>query len=250
VLASVRVLAELPGVPEAVAMARAACEPLTRHSGFKSVEGREAARAEVAARAARSNAALDGAVLPLDLVRQAVAGGPARLGSDPVGLTVAGALRAHGETERLAETWRRAPRQALARLHLAAAAGLVPDDALGRPRPDAAQRLAVIADLMTTDEAPALVIAGLVHAELVTGEPFGPGSGVVARAAARLLLVGRGLDPTGLALWEAGHLAAGPGYRGALEAYDSGAPEGVVLWLRHCSDAVVYGVGESRTMLR
>lgn len=249
-LAAVRVLAELPGVPEAVAAARAACEPLARHGAIRSAEGRERARSEVAALAARSNAALDGAVLPLDLVRQAVAGGPARLGSDPVGLSVAGALRAHGETERLDGTWRRAPRQALARLHLAAAAGLVPDEALGRPRPGAADRLAAIADLMVTDEAPALVVAGLVHAELATGEPFGPGSGIVARAAARLLVVGRGLDPTGLAVWEAGHLATGPGYRGALAAYESAAPEGVALWLRHCADAIVYGVGQSRTMLR
>ena len=49
-----------------------------------------------------------------------------------------------------------------------------------------------------------------VHAELATLRPFVTGNGVVARALGRALVVGRGLDPTGVAVWEAALLAAGP----------------------------------------
>src|SRR5919206_414051 len=53
---------------------------------------------------------------------------------DAAGRVAQGVLRAHAEAEALPPGWERAPLQALARLHVVAAAGFVPDAALGRPR--------------------------------------------------------------------------------------------------------------------
>ena len=141
-----------------------------------------------------------------------------------------------------------APLQVLARLHVVAAAGLVPDDALGRPRlpgeapgdgadllradgsplpaADPAElpgRLGALADLLAAPApVPALVVAALAHAEIATLRPFVAANGVVARAVCRALLVGRGLDPSGVAVWEAALLAAGPPYPLALAGYAAG----------------------------
>ena len=65
-------------------------------------------------RAARASAGLDGAAL--DLPSEGAI-------SDPV---LAGALRVAGELGRLLPVWRRMPLQAVARLHVLAAADLVP----------------------------------------------------------------------------------------------------------------------------
>src|SRR5204863_7083319 len=141
---------------------------------------------------------------------------------DAAGRTAQGALRAHAEAEALPPGWERTPLQALARLHVVAAAGLVPDAALGRPRAagevpgegadlltaggaalpaaDAAElpgRLAALVDLVAAPPAvPALVLAGIAHGEIAAMRPFVSGNGVVARALCRALVVGRGLDPT------------------------------------------------------
>ena len=46
-----------------------------------------------------------------------------------------------------------------------------------------------------------------------------------------------GLDPTGVAVTEAGHATqGGPAYLGALAAYGTGTAEGRGLWLGHCAD--------------
>src|SRR5450755_4169177 len=201
-------LAALPGVPEAVAAAREACTGLRWHQALRRRTAEAAAESGI--RAARASAALAGARFPLDLVRD-VARGAAAFPDDAAGRTALGAIRALSEVQRLGPRWHQAPAQALARLHVAAAAGLLPDDALGRPRrpgeqagdgadlldpsgrlvpaPDGEMvmtRLAGLTELMTVPpSAPALVVAALVHAEVATFRPFVTGNGVVARALCR-----------------------------------------------------------------
>ena len=102
-------LVGLPGVADAVRRAREAVVALHRHLVNRT--GWAASAAEAALRAARASAALDGAEL-------ARADGVV---TDPV---LAGALRAAEATGRLLGTWRTAPLQALARLHVLAAADL------------------------------------------------------------------------------------------------------------------------------
>ena len=70
------------------------------------------------------------------------------------------------------------------------------------------------------------------------------GNGVVARALAHALVVGRGLDPMGVAVPEAAHLTDAGGYSAAAQAFATGTAEGVRTWLRHCAWAVVAGAGE------
>ncbi|MDQ3710522.1 MAG: Fic family protein [Actinomycetota bacterium] len=57
---------------------------------------------------------------------------------------------------------------------------------------------------------PTLVVAGVVHERLLEWQPFEAGNGRLARAAARLVLRARGLDPTAVAVPER-TLAADPG---------------------------------------
>jgi hypothetical protein len=66
----------------------------------------------------------------------------------------------------------------------------------------------------------------------------------VARAAARLTLIGRGLDARGLLAVEVGHLTREPEYVGAAGAYATGTPDGVRSWLRHYAAAVEAGAAE------
>src|SRR5689334_16432755 len=117
-------LVGLPGVEDAVRRAREAVVALHRHPVNRT--GWAASAAEAALRAARASAALDGAEL-------ARADGVV---TDPV---LAGAVRAAEATGRLLGTWRTAPLQALARLHVLAAADLgAADGAPGLGGSDAA----------------------------------------------------------------------------------------------------------------
>ena len=69
--------------------------------------------------------------------------------------------------------------------------GSVDDDQLGRPRDaESAARLRDMATVLTAPtEAPALLVAAVVHAELLTAAPFASHNGIVARATERLMLV-------------------------------------------------------------
>ena len=115
-------IAALPGVPDAVLSARDAVDRLLGHRILRR-RGAEVS-AESALRGARASAALEGRPFALGDVRAGAV-------TDPV---LQGALRVSGELGVLADTWRRAPRQALARLHALAAADVVDARWLGRPR--------------------------------------------------------------------------------------------------------------------
>ncbi len=254
-------VAALPGVADAVDAAREACTGLRWHPALR---GRaDQARAESTVRAGRASAAMDGAELPVDLVRD-VLRGAVEAPDDAVGWVVTGALRATVEAGQVARVVRSAPLQALARLHTAAAAGLVPVDLLGRPRSadelpldlagpgqpvsgDALRaRLDGLVSLMSAGaDVPALVVAALVHAEVLAVRPFSVGNGVVARALFRAVVVERGLDPTGVAVPEVGFDRAGrPAYAAAVTAYAVGTADGIAAWIRFCAMAVQVGAGE------
>ncbi|GII01575.1 oxidoreductase [Planobispora takensis] len=241
------VIAELPGVPEAVAGVREAVDRLYRHRVLRRKSPEVSARS--ALHGARASAALDGVDVPLEAIPEV---------TDPV---VQGALRVSAELGRLGSVWRTAPRQALARLHTLAAVGLTED--LGRPRARAeasdplglgaapgpgetVTRVDGLVGLVTSgSKAPALVLAAIVHAELAVLRPFGTADGIVARAAERLTLVEFGLDPKSLAAVELGHLELGEAYGESLRAYLTGTAEGVAQWVRHCAEATTLGVREA-----
>ena len=236
-------VADLPGVPVAVERARAAVDALRGHRVLR--RSAERVAAESALRGARASAALEGSELPLDVLRRTVTAA-GRL-PEPDEAVVAGALRVAAEVSRLQHTWSRAPLQALARLHALAAGDLVGEpDALGRPAPAATARLQSLADALTVPSAaPALVVAAVVHGELATMGVFPQGAGVVARAASRLTLIGRGLDPGAVSAPEVGHAEMGrEAYVAALAGYGAGGTEGVAAWVAHCAEAVVLGARE------
>ena len=165
-------LLALPGVAAAADQAREALGRAHRHRA--NLRRWPVTAAEAALRAARASAVLDGG-LKLDEQLDASAA------SDPVfagALRVAQALEG-GETT-LVGVWQRAPLQALARLHMLAAADRVDEDQLGRPRADAdvGPRLELLAKIVTGGSgAPAPVIAAVAHGELLTLAPFGSADG-------------------------------------------------------------------------
>jgi hypothetical protein len=142
---------------------------------------------------------------------------------------------------------RQTPLQAFARLHALAASAALPTDQLGRPRgADQAERLRGLADIVVADKStPALVLAAIVHADLATVAPFASHNGIVARAAERLVLVARGVDPTSLVVPEAGHLALREAYDSNLRGYASGTRSGVHSWLLYAAEAFAAGAEAS-----
>lgn len=222
-------LLELADVRDAVAAARDRVDAAMRHRALRRQGGPVAAEANL--RAAVASAALEGH--PHD--REAVRAGTV---TDPV---MQGALRVAGALGDLAERWPKAPRQVLARLHVLAATGSVPTDELGRPSGDAASaaRLDALTALVAGGtKAPPLILAAVVHGELLALRPFAGPAGLVARAAARLTLISSGLDPRGLLAVEVGHFAREPEYIGAANAFATGTRDGVRSWLRHYTEAV------------
>src|SRR5918995_3116110 len=135
-------LLELVDVRAAVDEARERVDAALRHRALRRQGGQVAA--EISLRSAVASAALEGHAEDREDVRSGVV-------TDPV---VQGALRVAGALPGLSDTWQRAPLQALARLHVLAAKGAVPDADLGRPR---------------EGTGPRLVIAGLVPRALAAG---------------------------------------------------------------------------------
>jgi len=237
-------LGELPGVGAAVDKARTAVDRLRGHRVLR--RQAEEVAAESALRGARASAALEGADLSLDVVRRAVQTGSPL--PEPERRLVEGAVRVAAEVGSLQATWTRAPLQVLARLHSVAAAGSTDPVSLGRPRPggDRADRLAALGVLLSTpSSAPAVVVAAVVHGELLALDAFEGANGVVARAAARLVLGTRGLDPGGVSAPEVGHVELGiERYDDAAGGYARGGVAGLAGWIVHCAEAVVLGARE------
>ena len=210
-----------------------------------------AAAAEVAAasaeRGARDSAAIDGADL-------------ATVDASPMGRVLEAALRLNAEVPGQVDVFATSPLQVLAHLNAVVAHGFVPADELGRPRrgdaaddplhlgalvsaTTAADRLAGLAQVLTRPtEAPALVAAAIAHAEIASVRPFSWGSGLLARATVRLILAGRGVDPSLFSIPEHGMFELGrPAYVAALRGYATGTPAGVSGWIVWQATAVALG---------
>ncbi len=258
-------LLALPGVTDAVAQARTAVDGLLGHRVLRRTSAE--VTAESALRGARASAQLEGAGIELERLRgQLMAGGTVTLPSkDERGARIVeGAVRLHADLGQVLVSWRHSPRQALARLHVLAASELVDDtEALGRPRPvgapyedplelgpapdplEVAARLDGLARVLVAGtSAPAVVVAAVVHGELMALRAFGTADGLVARAAARLVLIDRGLDPKAVSAPEVGHVEMHHEYEDALRGYVSGEPAAVAAWIVHCAQAVVLGARE------
>jgi hypothetical protein len=226
-------LTTLPGVTEAATEARAAVDRL----GGQRVLRTDAAavRVELAWRSVVAVATLAGLDVSVDEVRAGA------LPDGSAGDYLRAAIRVSAELDALGPVWAKAPRQALARLHAVAAKAIDADADLGRPAtPAAATRLDLLTDALTAPTtAPAVLVAAVVHGELIDAAAFGTVGPLVARAASRLVLIGRGVDPRGLVALEIGHAALGlTAYQNALAAYSLGTADGVREWLVHCAAAL------------
>ncbi|MFF2142040.1 oxidoreductase [Kitasatospora sp. NPDC058190] len=274
-------LAQLPGVPDAVAEVRKAVDRLYGHRVMR----RRAAEvtSESALRGARASAAVAGADWSLEEVRRRT-----DFGADAEARTIGAALRIAAEAGQLLSVWRHSPLQVLARLHLLAVGDA--DPAAGRPRragevaeelfplelepvdsvevdvavgpapvlppapgaEEVAARLDQLSRLLVARAeghgvgTPALVVASVVHGELLALRPFGAYNGVIARAAQRIVLIAEGLDPKSICPAEVGLAELGTdAYRRALAGYLAGTPEGMAAWIAHCGWALRLGVRES-----
>jgi hypothetical protein len=85
------------------------------------------------------------------------------------------------------------------------------------------------------------VSAAVVHAELATARPFGSRDDVVARAAERMTLIARGVDPASVTVPEEAHLRLRAAYESNLRAYAEGGVDGVRAWLLYASEAYALG---------
>ena len=150
-------------------------------------------------------------------------------------------------------TWQRAPLQALARLHVLAAAGLAPEPQLGRPdsSSEVTARLDGLAQLLVGgSRVAAPVLVAVVHGELLALAPFAQGNGVVARAAARLTVVSTGLDHKGLVVPEVDHLRHEAEYRAAAAGFARGGADAVGEWIAHCCAALIAGAREAMAIAK
>ncbi|MEV7847930.1 oxidoreductase [Streptomyces cyaneofuscatus] len=251
-------LGSLPGVPDAVDSVRKAVDRVYGHRVMRRRSNE--VTAEAALRGSRGSAALAGADWNLEEVRRRT-----DFSGEDEARTVGAALRLTAEAGQLLSIWRQSPLRVLARLHLVAAGGAAPDDAVGRPRlagepvdeplieaplpsaDEVAGRLEGLSQLIIAGTAaPALVTAAVVHGELLALRPFGSHNGLVARTAERIVLIGSGLDPKSICPAEVGHAEQGrAAYVAAFEGYTTGTPEGVAAWIAHCGRSVELGVRES-----
>jgi hypothetical protein len=230
-------LLALPGVEDAVRAARDAVDAVHRHPTNR--RGWPTTAAEASVRAARASAALDGGAASIP---------DSGTVTDPV---LAGALRIAESIGPLLPVWQRAPLQALARLHVLAAADLVADEDLGRPRATrgVGGRLDLLAGLVAGGTSvPGPVLVAVVHGELLTLAPFGSANGVVARAAARITSIGTGLDPKGLTIPEVFYLRRSDRYQATAHAFGTGDRDGVTAWLLLCCEAIESGAREATSI--
>lgn len=218
-------LVELAGVADRVAEVRAAVDKVLAQQVLRRRSAEVSG--ESALRGAWAAARLSGSAADLAAVRSGASG-------DVVAL---GALRAYAQLGSLSDTWTRAPRQVLARLHVLAARDLADAQALGRPAAGA-ERLDVLSDVLAVTRAPAVVVAAVALGEILALDAFAPVSPVVGWAAVRLTFIERGLDPKSLVMPELGALeSAAP-----LAAYRTGDLAG---WIGYLAGAVLRGSTET-----
>ncbi len=227
-------LLSLEGVPSAYAAARDGIDAMLRDRGLRKTSPETTG--ESLLRGAHASAVLEGSGSTLEEVRAGT--------GDEVAQA---ALRVSTELLSLAPVLQRTPGQALARIHSLAATGAVTEDRLGRPRDaEAADRLRELGRvLVAPTTAPALLVAAVVHADLVAAAPFASHNGIVARAAERLVMVARGVDEKSLTVPEAGHLAARAAYESNLRGYRDGGRAGVHSWLLYAPEAYAAGAEAS-----
>lgn len=177
----------------------------------------------------------------------------------PMGRMIAASCALVRECVALVSVAERAPAQALARCHVVATAWAdQPEDERGRPRTgdtaddplhlgslpladEARQSLTSVLALMRRHDIPGLHLAALCHGEIAWSRPFALGSMAVARAAGRLVLAVRGVDPDGLVPVEAGVLSIGRArYARALRDFGAGD---VAPWLLCHAEAVRVAAG-------
>jgi hypothetical protein len=219
-------LASLEGVGSGMAAARDGIDVVLRDRGLR--QSPPELTAESLLVGAHATAVLEGSGSDLDAMRAG--------DGDEVAQA---ALRVSAQVLGLVPVLAHAPLQAFARLHTLAGTGVVDGPQLGRPRDAACSaRLGDLARLLVTPTAaPALVVAAVVHAELATLAPFASHNGIVARAAERLLLVARGVDPKSLVVPEAGHLRLRREHESNLRGYRDGGAAGVHAWLLYAAEA-------------
>ena len=230
-------LAGLEGVGSAMAASRDGIDALLRDRGLR--RSTPDLTAESLLRGARASAVLEGSDADLEQVRAGTADEIARA-----------SVRLSTQLLALVPVLAGAPLQVFARLHALAATGSLPEAQLGRPRDaEASGRIGDLGRLLVAGTtAPALVVAAVVHAELASVAPFGSHNGLVARAAERLVLVARGLDPAALVVPEAGHLRLRREYESNLRGYRDGGAAGVHAWLLYAAEA--YAAGAEASPLR
>ena len=229
-------LTGLEGVPSGLTAARDGVDAMLRDRGRKQTTPEQTA--ESLLRGAHASAVLEGSGSSLDEVR------------DGQGDELAqAALRVSTGMLALVPVLGTSPLQAFARLHALAGKGVVDEDALGKPvGAEAAARLNGLATTLLATTVPAMLVAALVHADLITVAPFSSHNGIVARAAERLVLVARGVDPASVVVPEAGHLALRPAYESNLRGYAVGGRNGMHAWLLYAPQA--YSAGTEASPLK
>ena len=221
-------LTELEGVPSAFAATRDGIDVMLRDRGLRRTSPEQTA--ESLLRGAHASAVLEGSMSSADDVR-----------TDSGDQIAQAAVRVSTELLSLVPVLGRAPAQVFARLH-----ALTGGASAGRPvSPEAAERLQSLSQTLLRTSAPALLVAALVHADLMTAAPFADHNGIVARAAERLVLVARGVDPASLVVPEAGHLALRAEYESNLRAYRDGGTSGLHSWLLYAAEAQTKGAEAS-----
>jgi hypothetical protein len=226
-------LTELDGVPSALAAARDGIDALLRDRGLRKTRPEQTT--ESLLRGAHASAVLEGSASSLEEIR---AGEGDEIAQAAVRVS-AGALS-------LVPVINSTPLQAFARLHALAGKGDIDEDSLGRPvNAEGAARLGSLSETLLATKVPALLVGALVHAELISVSGFASHNGIVARAAERLVLVSRGVDPASVVVPEAGHLALRPQYESNLRGYREGGRSGLHSWLLYAGEAITKGVEAS-----
>ena len=216
----------LEGVPSAYAAARDGIDVVLRDRGLRRTSPEQTA--ESLLRGAHASAVLAGSASTLDELRSG--------GGDE---TARAAVRISTELLSLTPVLRQSPLQVFARLHVLAGGSGQPTSA------DGAARLRQLAQTVLATSAPAMVVASLVHAEVVAAAAFATHDGLVGRAAERLVLVARGVDPASVLVPEAGHLALRPAYESNLRGYRDGGRAGLHAWLLYGAEAQAAGAEAS-----